>query len=56
LQEPYSLVLDGLPSTDFDIITNRTTGENGIQITYRHGCVDNDFILTGAGVTTTIPT
>jgi hypothetical protein len=57
LQEPYSLVLDGLPSTDFDIITNRTTGENGIQITYRHDCIDNEFILTGAGVTTTtIPT
>ncbi len=55
LQEPYSLVLDGLPSTDFDIITNRTTGENGIQITYRHDCIDNEFILTGAGVTTIIP-
>ena len=55
LQEPYSLVLDGIPFTDFDIITNGTTGQKGIQITYRHDCTDNDFILTGAAVTT-IPT
>src|SRR5919202_850042 len=41
--------------TDFDIITNGTTGQKGIQITYRHDCTDNDFILTGAAVTT-IPT
>jgi hypothetical protein len=54
LQEPYSIMLDGLPFTDFDIITNGTTGEKGIQITYRHRCIDNDFILTGSGVT--IPT
>jgi hypothetical protein len=51
LQEPYSLVLDGKASTDFDIITNTTTGEKGIQITYLHHCMDNDFILTGAGLT-----
>jgi hypothetical protein len=51
LQEPYSLVVDGIASTDFDIITNETTGEKGIQITYRHNCMDNDFILTGAEVT-----
>ncbi len=50
LQEPYSLLLNGIPSTDFDIITNQTTGEKGIQITYRHDCIDNNFILTGAGV------
>jgi hypothetical protein len=54
LQEPYSLMLDRIAFTDFDIITNRTTGEKGIQIVYRHNCMDNDFILTGAGVT--IPT
>jgi hypothetical protein len=54
LQEPYSLLLDGIPSTDFDIILNGTTGERGIQITYRHSCMDNDFILTGSGMT--IPT
>jgi hypothetical protein len=54
LQEPYSLVLDGIPSTDFDIITNGTTGEKGIQITYRHNCIDNNFILTGSVVA--IPT
>ncbi|HYY67062.1 MAG TPA: hypothetical protein VE572_01805 [Nitrososphaeraceae archaeon] len=52
LQEPYSLMLDGIASTDFDIITNTTTGERGIQITYRHTCIDNDIILTGAEVTT----
>jgi hypothetical protein len=51
LQEPYSLMVDGIPSTDFDIITNTTTGEKGIQITYRHNCMDNNFILTGAEVT-----
>jgi hypothetical protein len=51
LQEPYSLMLDGIAFTDFDIITNRTTGEKAIQITYRHDCMDNDFILTGTGVT-----
>ncbi len=53
-QQPYSLLVDGLTSTDFDIITNRTSGVNGIQITYRHDCVDNNFILTGAAVT--VPT
>lgn len=51
LQEPYSLVLDGIPYTDFDIITNGTAGEKGIQITYRHSCMDNEFILTGSGMT-----
>ena len=50
LQEPYSLLLDGIPSTDFDIITNGTIGEEGILITYQHSCIDNDFVLTGAGV------
>jgi hypothetical protein len=54
LQEPYSLTVDGIASTDFDIITNATTGEKGIQITYRHNCMDNNLILTGAGVT--VPT
>jgi hypothetical protein len=54
LQEPYSLVLDGIPSTEFDIITNGTTGEKGIQVTYRHNCIDNNLILTGVGVA--IPT
>ena len=52
LQEPYSLVLDGKASTDFDVITNTTTGEKGIQIKYLHHCMDNDFILTGVGVRT----
>jgi hypothetical protein len=51
LQEPYSLLLDGIPFTDFGIITNETTGEKGIQVTYRHNCTDNYFILTGTGVT-----
>lgn len=51
LQEPYSLTVDGIPSTDFEIITNATNGERGIHITYRHGCIDNNIILTGAGVT-----
>jgi hypothetical protein len=50
LQEPYSLVVDGIASTDFGIITNTTNGEYGIQITYRHDCMDNNIILTGAGV------
>lgn len=54
LQEPYSLVVDGITSTDFDIITNATSGEKGVQITYRHNCMDNEFILTGTGAT--IPT
>lgn len=54
LQEPYSLVVDGRPSTDFDIITNTTNGVNGIQITYRHSCMDNNIVLIGAGVT--VPT
>ena len=54
LQEPYSLVLDGIPSTEFDIIINGTTGEKGIQVTYRHNCIDNNLILTGVGVA--IPT
>jgi hypothetical protein len=47
-------MVDGLASTDFDIITNTTNGENGIQITYRHNCMENEFILTGTGAT--IPT
>jgi hypothetical protein len=50
LQEPYSLKLDGRPSTDFDIITNGTTGEESVQITYRHSCMDAEFILTGSRV------
>lgn len=50
LQEPYSLVVDGIASTDFGIITNTTNGVKGIQITYRHDCMDNNIILTGAGV------
>jgi hypothetical protein len=48
LQEPYSLTVDGIASTDFNIITNATTGEKGIQITYPHDCMDNNFILRGA--------
>jgi hypothetical protein len=48
LQEPYSLMVDRIPSTDFDIITNSTTGERGIQITYRHHCMDNNILLTGS--------
>jgi hypothetical protein len=51
LQEPYSLVVDGIVSTDFDIITNTTTGERAIQIIYRHNCMDNNIILTGAKLT-----
>jgi hypothetical protein len=51
LQEPYSLVIDRIASSDFDIITNSTTGERGIQITYRHHCMDNDFVLIGEGLT-----
>ncbi len=47
-------MVDGLASTIFDIITNTTNRENGIQITYRHNCMENDFILTGVGVT--VPT
>lgn len=48
LQEPYSLIVDGTPSTDFENITNSTTGERGIQITYRHHCIDNNIVLTGS--------
>jgi hypothetical protein len=48
LQEPYSLMVDGTPSTDFENITNSTTGERGIQITYRHHCIDNNIVLTGS--------
>jgi hypothetical protein len=33
LQEPYSLIVDGTPSSDFENITNNTTGERGVQIT-----------------------
>jgi hypothetical protein len=51
LQEPYSLVVDGRASTDFDIVANTTNGENGIQISYRHNCMDNSIVLTGGGVT-----
>jgi hypothetical protein len=54
LQEPYSLMVDGIASTDFDIITNATNGVKGIQITYRNDCMDKNFVLIGAGVT--IPT
>jgi hypothetical protein len=54
LQEPYSLLVDGIESTDFDIITNATNGVKGIQITYRHDCMDNNFVLIGARVT--VPT
>lgn len=49
LQEPYSLIVDGTPSTDFENITNSTTtGERGIQITYPHHCMDNNIVLTGS--------
>lgn len=48
LQEPYSLIVDGTPSTDFENIANNTTGERGVQITYRHHCIDNNIILTGS--------
>jgi hypothetical protein len=56
LQEPYSLTVDRTPSTDFDIITNSTTGERGIQITYRHHCMDNNIVLTGQEEATTTTT
>jgi hypothetical protein len=52
LQEPYSLVVDRIPSNDSEIITNSTTGERGIQITYRHHCMDNYVILRGSETTT----
>jgi hypothetical protein len=42
------LTVDRTPSTDFDIITNSTTGERSIQITYRHHCMDNNIVLTGS--------
>jgi hypothetical protein len=48
LQEPYSLVVDRIPSNDLNITTNSTTGERGIQITYRHHCMDNYVIVTGS--------
>jgi hypothetical protein len=51
LQGPYSLTVNGIASTDFDIITNATAGENGIQITYTHNCMDNNFILTATAAT-----
>ncbi len=57
LQEPYSLMVDRTPSADFDIITNSTTGERGIQITYRHHCIVNNIVLIGseeAATTTSI--
>jgi len=54
LQEPYSLVVDRTASTDFDIVTNSTTGERSIQITYRHHCMDNHIVLTGSEEATTI--
>jgi hypothetical protein len=53
LQEPYSLTVDRIPSTDFDIITNSTTAERGIQVTYRHHCMDNNIVLTGSEESTT---
>lgn len=52
LQEPYSLMVDRILSNDSEIITNSTTGERGIQITYRHHCMDNYVILTGSEATT----
>jgi hypothetical protein len=56
LQEPYSLLVDKIPSNDSDIITNSTTGERGIQITYRHHCMDNNIVLTGSeGIAATPP-
>lgn len=48
LQEPYSLVIDRIPLNDYYIITNSTTGERAIQITYRHHCMDNDVIVGGS--------
>jgi hypothetical protein len=56
LQEPYSLVVDRIPLNDSDIITNSTTGERAIQITYRHHCMDNYVILTGSEATSTSST
>jgi hypothetical protein len=48
LQEPYYLVIDRIPSNVSNIITNSTTGERGIQITYQHHCTDNDVIVRGS--------
>jgi len=53
LQEPYSLVVDRIPSNVSNINTNSTTGERSIQITYPHHCIDNDVILRGSEGTTT---
>jgi hypothetical protein len=52
LQEPYSLVVDRIPSNDSTIVTNSTTGERGIQITYQHHCMDSDVMLRGSEVRT----
>ena len=53
IQEPYSLVVDRIPSNVSNIDTNSTTGEKSIQITYRHNCMDNDVIVRGSEGTTT---
>jgi hypothetical protein len=56
LQEPYSIVVDRIPSTNFTITTNSTTGERGIHITYQHHCIDNNIVMTGSKGETMTPT
>jgi hypothetical protein len=52
LQEPYSLVVDRIPSNGSTIVTNSTTAERGIQVTYQHHCIDNDVMLRGSEIRT----
>ena len=52
LEQPYFVTIDGAAFTDFDSVTNSTTGESGIKITYPHDSTHDDFSIAGATVIT----
>lgn len=50
LEAPYFITIDGEAFTDFDSVTNSTTGESGIKITYPHDSTHDNFTIAGARV------
>jgi len=50
LEAPYFITIDGEAFTDFDSVTNSTTGESGIKITYPHDSTHDNFSIAGARV------
>lgn len=54
LQGPYTITLDGQPITDFETLTDQTTGDVSIKIKYHHST--HNVIISGANVVPEFPT